>query len=247
MHARLFPKKNNFRYGIYYFSLPLSKLNKLPFAHNRFGLTSFHDKDHGPCDGTDLQCWARDILSTYNIEAVNGGITLVCMPRIFGYVFNPVSFWLCHDKSGDLRAIICEVHNTFGEHHHYLCAHEDHRPIIHTDVLEGEKLFHVSPFLEREGHYSFRFDMRAGKFGAWIDYFDASGKKKLVTSLIGECSAMTRISIQKAFWRYPLVTLKAVFLIHWQALKLIVKGIKYISKPRQKTKKDSVTRNLTKM
>lgn len=234
MHGRLFPKRNNFTYGIYYLALPLSKLQNLPIALNRFAPLSFYGRDHGEGDGGDLENWARDILSTYNIRGVEGEIKLITMPRVLGYIFNPVSFWLCHDKDGILRAVLCEVHNTFGERHTYLCTHEDGRPILPDDVLTGDKVFHVSPFLKREGHYNFRFDTRADKFAVWIDFYNAEGKKQLVTSLIGKFEPMNAAKLRKAFWAYPLVTIKAIMLIHWQAIKLIAKGIQYIPKPPQK-------------
>lgn len=247
MHGRLFPKRNNFTYGIYYLALPLSQMIDWPIAHNRFAPLSFYDSDHGNCDGSDLEGWAREILKSYGIDKANGEIKLVCMPRVFGYVFNPVSFWLCHDEEENLRAVLCEVHNTFGERHTYLCAHEDQRPITSKDILKGEKVFHVSPMLEREGHYEFRFDLREEKFGVWIDFFDQAGEKQLVTSLIGKFEAMNTQTLKKAFWSYPLVTFKAITLIHWQALKLLTKGIKYISRPPQKPEHLSATENLTKM
>ncbi len=247
MHGRLFPKRNNFTYGIYYLALPLSKLKNLPIAYNRFAALSFYDRDHGNCDGSDLEEWARNILDDYNIKEANGDIKLICMPRILGYVFNPVSFWLCYDREGNLRAVLCEVHNTFGERHSYLCAHEDHRLITHDDILKGDKVFHVSPLLKREGHYTYRFDVRDHKFAVWIDFYNGDGKKQLVTSLIGKFEAMDKASLRKAFWRYPLVTFKAVTLIHLQALKLIAKGIKYITRPTQNPERISTTDNLTKM
>ncbi len=247
MHGRLFPKRNQFTYGIYYLAIPLSKLKDLPLAYNSFAPLSFYDCDHGPCDGSDLEVWARRVLKEHGIEYIDGEITLICMSRIFGYVFNPVSFWLCHDGAGDLRAVLCEVHNTFGERHTYVCAHDDKRPIQAGDTLKGQKLFHVSPFLEREGYYNFRFDVRDDKFGVWIDYYNGEQKKQLVTSLIGTLETMNRQSLQKAFWQYPLVTFKAIFLIHWQAVKLVTKGIRYISKPKQRVQKISATGNLTKM
>lgn len=247
MHARLFPKENKFRYGIYYLSLPLSQLNEMPIAYNRYALLSFYNHDHGKCDGSTLEPWARKILSDYGIDKASGSITLVCMPRVIGYVFNPVSFWLCHDSEDNLRAVICEVHNTFGERHCYLCALPDQRPINEKDVLKGDKVFHVSPFLEREGHYKFRFDTRNNGFSAWIDFYDVKGNKKLITSLICKSETMNKSSLSKAFWLYPLVTLKAIFLIHWQALKIITKGIQYIPKPLQKKEKITTTDKITKM
>lgn len=247
MHSRLFPKSNKFSYGIYYLSISLSKLSEIPIAYNKFGLLSFYDKDHGKCDGSDLQEWLDDIKEQYNLSVANGETTLMCMPRVIGYVFNPVSFWLCHDKEGQLRAVLCEVHNTFGEKHTYVCAHEDQRPIQPEDTLTGQKIFHVSPMLEREGHYEFRFLYSEKSFAAWIDFYDIENNKKLVTSLIGRLDEMNSKSLSKAFWVYPLITFKAITLIHWQALKLLVKGIKYISKPKQKEQRVSGTENLTQM
>ena len=247
MHGRLFPKRNAFSYGIYYLAFPLSKIKVLPLACNRFAPISFYERDHGRCNGDDLQEWARGILNDYGIKDADGEITLMCMPRIFGYVFNPVSFWICRDKQNNPRAILCEVHNTFGERHTYLCAHEDHRAISAGDVLKGEKVFHVSPMLKREGNYEFRFDVRDEKFGVYIDFFDAEGKKQLVTSLLGKLEPMNVQTLRRAFWAYPMVTFKAIILIHWQALKLLSKGIKYISRPHQKQERVSATNNLTKM
>lgn len=243
MHARLFPRKNSFKYGIYYVALPLSCLPDLPLRKR--GFVSFAARDHGPCDGGALLPWARGILDRYGLGAVDGEIVLVCMPRIMGYVFNPVSFWLCYDIKGALRAVLCEVHNTFGERHTYVCARDDHGVLRPDDVLRGQKLFHVSPFLERAGEYTFRFDVDQGRFGVWVDYFDGEGRKQLLTALGGKITPLTQAGLQHLAWRYPLVTMRAVFLIHWQALKLVAKGIKYIPKPLQHRDKFSGTDNLT--
>ncbi len=247
MHGRIFPRRNHFSYGIYYLALPLSKIKQLPIAHNRFAALSFYDRDHGHCDGSHLEAWAQDILADYGLAEAVGDITLICMPRVFGYVFNPVSFWLCHGSNGTLRAVLCEVHNTFGERHTYLCAHRNHRPICAGDVFQSDKVFHVSPLLKREGHYEFHFDINQEQFTVRIIFFNQQGKKQLVTTLAGSLEPMTTGTLRKAFWAYPLVTFKAITLIHWQALKLLAKGIKFISKPAQKKDKVSATDNLTKM
>lgn len=247
MHARLFPKRNAFSYGIYYLRLPLGELSRLPIARNRFGLLSFYDIDHGACDGSSLADWAGNVLAAHGLSAAGYRIELVCMPRVLGYVFNPVSFWLCRDREGNLRAVICEVHNTFGERHCYLCARSDRQPITPGDTLEAEKVFHVSPFLPREGHYTFRFDVEGDRFGAWIDYFDREGRKQLMTSLAGNVRTMDKNTLRQAFFRYPLVTLRAIVLIHWQALKLVSKRVSIIRKPAQMESRLSTTRNLTKV
>jgi len=246
MHGRLFPRKNHFRYGIYYIALPLSKLESLPIAHNKAGAMSFHDRDHGLGTTGGLESWARHVLETYKIDA-SGEIVLICMPRILGYVFNPVSFWLCHNKDGNLKAVLCEVHNTFGEEHIYLCAHEDGKDIKPEDIIKAKKAFHVSPFLKREGHYEFRFDSRADYFKAGIDYFDGEGRKQLVTSLSGKYQNMTISACRSVFWKYPLITFKASALIYYQALKLVLKKIRYIPKPAHKQEKITASGNLTKM
>lgn len=245
MHGRIFPRKNHFRYGIYYLAIPLSKLDKVPIAYNRPGAMSFYDCDHGYGIKDGLERWARTILEENNIH-LEGEIVLICMPRILGYVFNPVSFWLCHDKDGVLKAVLCEVHNTFGEKHTYLCVHDDGRAITHDDIMTARKVFHVSPFLQRDGHYEFRFDSTDEHFKVWIDYFDADGQKQLITSLTGRYQAMNKPACRRMFWKYPLITLKAIVLIHYQALKLMMKGIRYIPKPDQNLKRVTTTENLKK-
>lgn len=240
MHKRLLPRKHAFNYGIYYLVLPLSKLIDIPIARNRFSPLSFHDKDHGPRDASSLESWAKNILKQHNVEA-DGEILLVCMPRVFGYVFNPVSFWLCQDKEGNIRAVLCEVHNTFGEQHTYLCMHQDHRAITGSSPLFAEKLFHVSPFLEREGQYEFRFDIHENQFNVVINFHNQDGQKQLVTSLTGELQSLSKTSLHQAFWQYPLVTFKAIVMIHWHAIKLFFKRIQYIAKPKQKNQRVSTT------
>lgn len=250
MHKRHFPKVNQFTYGVYYLSLPLHALHDSTLAKNlrinRPSFISFHEKDHGAKDGSPLESWARGLLSDYGLNDITHQIALISMPRILGYVFNPVSFWMCYDADQTLRAVICEVSNTFGEAHHYLCAHEDHCPIEGDDWLETEKLFHVSPFMTRDGTYQFRFAPKEEKLGIWIDYYDLEGKKQLTTAMSGTLAPLTRKSLRRAFRKHPLVTFKTIILIHWQALKLFRKGITYHVKPKQQDKNLSSTGRLTK-
>ncbi len=251
MHKRLFPKVNRFNYGVYYIALPLQETEQSGrtgwLGINRRGLLSFHRKDHGARDGSSLEAWIRPVLKSHELDEITQDIVLISMPRVLGYVFNPVSFWLCLDRDGLLRAVLCEVNNTFGETHSYLCAHTDHRPITGQEWMESEKLFHVSPFLEREGTYRFRFFLRDSKLGIWIDYYTEDQEKQLITSLIGKMEPLTPASLRRATWRHPLVTVKTIMLIHWQAIRLIKKGIRYKVKPEQKREKISVTSSLTKM
>lgn len=241
MHKRLFPKENAFTYGIYYLALPL------PVTSMTAGLAGFDVRDVGNRDGSDPLPWVTGILAQYGLDKKAQNIVLVTMPRILGYVFNPVSFYLCFDGANALRAVLCEVHNTFGEQHSYLCANPDHAPIDAEQWLEAEKVFHVSPFLNRIGHYKFRFSIQADKLGIWINYYDQDQRKQLITSLIGTFSPLSPKTLRQAFWRHPLVAMKAIALIHWQALKLITKGVRYIAKPLQLSERITPTRNLNKM
>jgi DUF1365 family protein len=250
MHKRLFPKENQFRYKVYYHAFDVEELQNLSdgvwFGVDRWGLASFHQRDHGPCDGTSLSNWAMDLVNRFTPESGIEKIVLVAMPRLFGYGFNPVSFWLCLDAEGSLRSVIAEVHNTFGERHVYFCRKEDGSTIDETDQMEALKQFHVSPFMERNGHYRFRYDYREGHFSVWIDYYDKDGRKQLLTSLSGEFCEDTRRSRLLAFLKCPLVTIKTITLIHWQALRLVMKGIKYIPRPKQLANRIAVTGNITK-
>jgi hypothetical protein len=187
------------------------------------------------------------ILEEYQLTDKVSDVLFITMPRILGYGFNPVSFYLCFDEQKQLRAVISEVHNTFDETHSYLTAHPDHRPIHKDDWLVAEKIFHVSPFLEREGSYRFRFAQEEGKLGIWIDYLNAEGKTQLITSLAGKLTPLTRASLWRAFFSHPLITLKTIALIHWQAMKLFAKGIGYNNKPKQKEQRLSASPDLTKL
>jgi DUF1365 family protein len=223
MHKRFYPKENLFTYGLYYLVIPLSKINSLKLFSP---LISFRKKDHGARDGGDLRSWIDGIYKS------DGEVVLVTMPRIFGYGFNPVSFWFCFDKQIKLRAVLAEVNNTFGETHSYLCSHENGEEISANDVFAGEKIFHVSPFLQRIGDYQFRFDYRAEKLAIWVDHYQ-NGEKILATNLIGNLTPLTRNNLLKHFFQFPLLTFKVIGLIHYQAIKLMAKGIKYIVKPMQ--------------
>lgn len=251
MHKRLIPKINQFNYRVYYLVMPISDLDNPQWQQqipnnlkiNRLGITSFFSKDHGKKDGSSLKLWITDILKQYNLNNNVKNIALIAMPRIFGYVFNPVSFWLCLDGNNNLIAVLSEVNNTFGETHCYLCYHHDFRTINSDDIMVTNKLFHVSPFLERNGEYKFRFTItKNNQIAIYIDYYNENGKKQLLTSLMGKLEPLTKSSLRKAFWQHPLVTFKTIFLIHMQALKLVSKKIKYINKPPQKEQRFSVNK-----
>jgi hypothetical protein len=245
MHKRLRPKVNKFFYRVFYLYLPLSRLDSLKnswwFGINKWGIFSFDEKSYGPRDNTPLLIWIRALLKQNDLDRADGEVVLVTMPKVLGYAFNPVSFWLCHDKNDDLRAVLYEVNNTFGEHHFYLCAHKDQRVIKSDEILEAKKVFHVSPFLERNGFYKFRVSQAKGSFGVWVDYYGDDQEKILLTAVTGYKKNWSGGNFAKAFVCIPLETIKVVLMIHWQALKIWCKKIPYISKPKQYNK--NITRN----
>ena len=234
-HARHRPRPHAFRYPAFCLRLPLSALPALEacgIAHNRRGLLSFRDSDHGPRDGTPLLPWIRALLAAAGVAA-DGEIVLHAFPRMLGYAFNPVSFWVCHARDGSVRAVLCEVSNTFGEHHNYLLAHPDGGPLRSGQILTARKHFHVSPFCEVKGRYTFRFHFGAQRWLARIDYYDdaAQARALLETRISGVVAPLDPASARALLWRYGLFTLGVVGRIHWQALRLWLKGMHYFRKP----------------
>lgn len=242
-HKRLRPAGNAFSYGVYMLRLPLrsraareasGKLrNTRLFAHNRFGLLSFNDADHGSGDRPALQ-WIESLLKEANITDADGEIYLHTFPRVLGYTFKPVSFWFCERADGTLRAVLCEVNNTFGERHCYLL--DSGKPVMNGMPMTARKVFHVSPFCKVEGQYTFRFMFspaageRRLRTLARIDYEDGEGPL-LLTSIAGTSRPLDTRNVLRVFFTYPMMTFGVVAKIHWQALKLFVKRVPFLSKP----------------
>lgn len=233
LHRRLAPAMHAFRQGVFFIRLridgPPPALPAL-FSRNRWNLCSFHDADHGPRDGSPLEPWVRKLLADHGLSCADGAIWLQSFPRVLGYVFNPVSFWLCHDRAGVLRAVVAEVSNTFGERHNYLIAHADERPIASGDWLTARKVFHVSPFFPVAGTYRFRFADNDARCGFRIDYDDGQGNR-LVTSVGGTAQALNAAALARAMVRYPLLTLGVMLRIHYHALRLWLKRVPFFPKP----------------
>lgn len=239
-HGRRGDIKNAFRYSIDYVLVDAEAELTAPqlFARNRAGVMSLHDTDHGGAPKAGIgPGWVREVLAAHQIDLA-GRIDLLAQPRVLGHVFNPVSFWLCHDPDGVLRAVIAEVSNTFGDRHSYLCHHPDLRPITKAETLTARKIFHVSPFQEIAGGYVFRFDIRPEAIGIWIDF--SAGKDGLIATLTGDRRPITNASILRAITRRPFGSRRVLFLIFWQAFKLKLKGAVY--RPRPVPPTDEVSR-----
>lgn len=232
MHRRLRPAVNAFAYPVFFIRLPLARLADADNALLRIdrpGLMSFRQQDHGPRDGSPLLPWIQALLRQHGLPD-DGEIVLQCFPRVLGYVFNPVSFWYCHDRAGALIAVLAEVNNTFGGRHDYLLFNPDRSPLRDGQELKADKQFHVSPFCEVEGRYRFRFVNRASHVLAHIDYFDAgdAAGPLLLTSISGRTQAWSAMALLTAFLRMPLLTLGIMARIHWQALRLWLKGVPFV-------------------
>lgn len=230
-HGRRGALKNAFRYSIDYVLLDAEADVSAPrlFSRNGRNFFALHDSDHGgtPQKGMGA-AWVRDVLEAHQIP-LTGRVELLAQPKVLGHVFNPVSFWLCHDDSGVLRVVIAEVTNTFGDRHSYLCRHADLREITKAETISAEKIFHVSPFQPIEGDYTFRFDISATSIGIWIEYVRADGG--LIATLSGSRAPLTNGGILRAALRRPFGSRRVLALIHWQALKLWWKGANYRPRP----------------
>lgn len=232
MHERFRPVQHRFAYPVFYVRVDLARLGEIDnrwFGVNRRRPLSLRTADYGPRDGSDLLAWVRGVLRDAGLPA-DGPVHLQTFPRVFGHVFNPVSFWYCHDAEGRLRAMLAEVNNTFGEHHQYLLSGPADGPIGPDTVLACRKVLHVSPFCRVEGGYRFRFrDVDDRRF-AGIDYHDADGLL-IRTAMGGRTQPFTAANLRRALFAQPLLTLGVVARIHWQALRLWLRKVPFHRKP----------------
>jgi DUF1365 family protein len=241
-HRRFRPAQNAFGYGVFTVSIPMRTRSQQPqllskggLKDNRFGLASFFDKDHGQGESNSF-AWIEKLLQENQVPNVDGEIWLQTFPRVLGYVFNPVSFWICTRANGQVQAVIAEVNNTFGERHCYLLC-KDSSDVLHSgETLTSKKVFHVSPFCEIRGEYHFRFlfphESSSGRHSVCRIELHEDGHPLINTSISGQSRLLSRANLYLAFISYPLMSLGVIFRIHWQALKLWLKGVPFHSKPK---------------
>lgn len=232
-HGRRGAPENAFRYAVDYVMVDAEAEIDAPvlFGRGRRRLFALHDRDHGGPPGAGRGArWVRELLSSRGLDDFGiGRIELLAQPRVLGHVFNPVSFWLVRDHGDALRVAIAEVTNTYGDRHSYLCHHDDLRPIAPDDHLRARKALHVSPFQPVEGDYDFRFDIQADRVGIWIDY--KTGNGGLVATLTGRRRPLTSRAILRILIKRPFGSRRVLGLIHWQALKLWIKGARFRARP----------------
>ena len=178
IHKRFKPKVHHFKYKVFSLLIDLSELEILDkkvnfFSFNKFNLISFHEKDHGERDGSSLKLWVQKNLEKNNIQHKDIKIKILCYPRIFGFVFNPLSVFYVYNLEDQLISILYEVKNTFGEQHTYIFKVLKDSNLIQNNC---SKKFHVSPFIDMNCNYFFRLLKPGNKISVIIDQYDSKDK-----------------------------------------------------------------------
>ena len=243
IHKRFKPKVHSFKYNVFSLLIDLSELELLDkkvnfFSYNKFNWISFYDKDHGERDGSSLIDWVHKNLKKNNITTEKIKIKILCYPRIFGFVFNPLSVFYVYNSTDNLISILYEVKNTFDEQHTYIFKVEKDGNLIQNNCT---KKFHVSPFIEMNCRYFFRLLKPGNKISVIIDQYEKEDKI-LYASQDGVKSELTNRNLIKSYLKHPLMTFKIILAIHFEAFKIWTKGIKFLKK-RIKIKNNITTEN----
>lgn len=232
LHRRLRPRKHDLRYRVFWLLLDVDSLKdiaarSLLLSFNRFNLFSIHEKDYGDRSGRPLRPQVEAAMREAGIEPDGGRILLLTMPRVLGYGFNPLSVYFCHRRDGELAAILYEVSNTFGQRHSYMLPVETSGAVVRQSV---GKRFYVSPFMDMDLSYAFRVRRPDDRIAVSIRCDDWEGAV-LLASLMGTRKPLNNATLLSAFVTHPLLTLKVVTGIHWEALFLWAKGIGLRKRP----------------
>lgn len=234
VHARLRPRRHRLRYRVFWLLLDLAELDAVDrrlrlLSRNRFNLLGFHDRDHGDGSGRPLRDQILELLDREGVDIGAGAIRLLTMPRVLGYVFNPISLYYCHRPDGRLAAMVYEVTSTFGERHAYVL------PVAAEDAAEdrirqsADKRLYVSPFMTMGMRYDFRGKAPSEALTLLIDGFDREGLL-IATAMRGRRRPLTDRTLLTAALAMPLLTLKVTAGIHWEALRLWLKGVPLTSR-----------------
>jgi len=229
-HSRKKPKKHSFRYHVFYLHLNLNNIKKKKYkllSFNKFNLFSFYEKDHGPKGCENLEKWIKELLKKNNIIININQVYLLTLPRILGYVFNPLSIYSCFDKKGNLIVQIYEVHNTFNQRYFYIVENtfeEKNYENIYN------KRFHVSPFMSMNGSYKFKSYLKNNLLNVNVEYFSKS--ESFIAYFTGVEKKLSDLILLKLFFKIPFMTLKIIVGIHAEAIILYFKGLKYFKCPK---------------
>ena len=230
IHKRFKPKEHYFKYNVFSLLIDLNELEELNkyikfFSYNKFNIISFYDKDHGDRDGSSIKLWVKKNLRNIGIITEDISIKLLCYPRIFGYVFNPLSTYFIYNKHSKLISIFYEVKNTFGEQHTYIFKAQDEKTVQN----KCKKKFYVSPFIEMDCEYHFKTLNPREQLSVVINQNDKDGKL-LFASQDGISKDFNNKNLILSYLTHPLMTFKIIGAIHYEAFKLWAKRIKLIAK-----------------
>ncbi len=230
IHKRFKPKEHYFKYNVFSLLIDLNELEVINkyikfFSYNKFNIISFYDKDHGDRDGSSIKLWVKKNLRNIGIISEDISIKLLCYPRIFGYVFNPLSTYFIYNKHSELISIFYEVKNTFGEQHTYIFKAQDEKTVQN----KCKKKFYVSPFIEMDCEYHFKTLNPREQLSVVINQNDKDGKL-LFASQDGISKDFNNKNLIVSYLSHPLMTFKIIGAIHYEAFKLWVKRIKLIAK-----------------
>jgi DUF1365 family protein len=232
MHARLKPVGHRFSYRVMSLLIDLDHLIEADrqsplFGVNRAALYSFNEADHGKRDGSSLRAYAALRAAEHNIDLEGGRVWLMCYPRLMGYTFNPLSVYFCYRADGRLALIVYEVRNTFGDIHPYVLPVRPGEISAAGVRQQQDKLFYVSPFIEMAMRYHFRVLPPGNTFKLRILETDREGPL-LAATFRGRRRALTTAALLRSFFSLPLVTFKIVAAIHWEALRIWLKGARLV-------------------
>jgi uncharacterized protein len=235
MHARLKPMGHRFHYRVMSLLIDLDRLQAADrqtrlFGVNRAALYSFHEADHGPRDGSSLRAYAGHCAAEHDIDLSGGRVLLLCYPRLLGYTFNPLSVYFCYRADGELALLIYEVRNTLGGIHPYVLPVQPDQVSDAGVRQQQDKLFYVSPFVEMAMRYHFRVQPPDRQVKLRILETDREGPL-LSATFNGHRRALSTAGLLRSFFALPLVTLKIMVAIHWEALRLWIKGARLVPRP----------------
>tara|TARA_Y100000590_G_scaffold300752_1_gene339108 strand:+ start:2696 stop:3472 length:777 start_codon:yes stop_codon:yes gene_type:complete len=230
IHTRFKPKKHHFKYKVFSLLIDLDEIEELDnnlklFSYNKLNLISFFNKDHGDRDGGNLKEWVKENLTKKNIKFENIRVEILCYPRIFGYVFNPLSILFIYNEKNELISIFYEVKNTFGEQHTYIFKTNNENLIKN----KCSKKFYVSPFIEMDCEYNFSVTKPSDSISVIINQNDKEGKL-LYASQDGKVKDLTNKNLIFNYLKHPLMTFKVIVAIHYEAFKLWTKKVKLVKK-----------------
>jgi DUF1365 family protein len=246
MHARLKPMGHRFSYRVMNLLIDLDRLEEADrqsplFGINRAALYSFHEADHGERDGSPLRAYVRQRAAEQGIDLTGGKVLLLCYPRLLGYTFNPLSVYFCYSADGRLALIVYEVRNTFGDIHAYVLPVRPGELSAAGLRQAQDKLFYVSPFVEMTMRYHFRLTLPGEQVRLRVLETDREGPL-LAATFSGRRAALTTRALLRSFVALPLVTLKIMAAIHWEALRLWLKGARLVPRtPATAAKADNTS------